>query len=554
MGRFMTALNASIATFRKEFLAAEADTGVVAYPFQRAYGLRAARAFRYSLFWSFYENTPYDGPRFSENRRDAVPGVHTWAAPFKAAMGLYKDVRGVLNPAYRLGEFWATYLYGGRLDPLAGDGGQADTAMPILDATDPARRALAQLWESSHWQTSKTLWSRYGSVLGDAVLQGVDDPANGCVRLRVLHPRHVADLVKDDDGRITRYVLERWVDDPHAPPIPLRNTGQPKKQVLYTEEGTLRDDGTADFATYLNYQPYPWNGTTPAWSEPYGFLPIWHAQNQESDHGWGFPEFFQGWRKCVENDDLVSKLDDQVRKTVESIWFFAGVKQGDLDAAVRRQQASQQNPQPGRQEMLSIASTDPASKAYPLVAPLNIADTSAHLQFLVEQHLQDYPELRYELIRAAGDTNAAALAEAKKPAEAKVEERRAGYDAVLTRALQGMVAIGGARFRQTGDDRLAAYEGFDLDSPGTKPLHFSIGPRPVFRTTPADRALEDTAVATSVKTWTDAGVPLPLALKRAGWADADVAEVQKHLDEQDQQQAEQMNRLADQVPPDGVMQ
>jgi hypothetical protein len=89
----------------------------------------AARRMRYELLWAAYENTHY---------RD----MHRWAAAYKADYGLYKYVRGVYNPAYRLGKFYATHLMGGSLDPEAGDGKGEPSAIPIITDNDALRYSV----------------------------------------------------------------------------------------------------------------------------------------------------------------------------------------------------------------------------------------------------------------------------------------------------------------------------------------------------------------------------------------------------------------------------
>ena len=63
-----------------------------------------ARRLRYAIYWAFYENTAY--------RK-----VHGWATRYKVDHGLYRYIRNIYNPAYRLGEFWKAHLWGGTLDP-----------------------------------------------------------------------------------------------------------------------------------------------------------------------------------------------------------------------------------------------------------------------------------------------------------------------------------------------------------------------------------------------------------------------------------------------------
>jgi hypothetical protein len=68
---------------------------------------------------------------------------------------------------------------------------------------------------------------------------------------------------------------------------------------------------------------------------------------------------------------------------------------------------------------------------------------------------------------------------------------------------------------------------------GSGRFRHSIGKRSVFGVDATDRIAEDTAEALSIKAWTDAGLPLEVALKQAGWSDADVLEVKTLKDAAD---------------------
>jgi hypothetical protein len=66
--------------------------------------------------------------------------VNRWAASLKSEYQLYSYIRSIYSPAYRLGEFWASHILGGMLDPDAGDGKAKASAMPIVIPEDARRR------------------------------------------------------------------------------------------------------------------------------------------------------------------------------------------------------------------------------------------------------------------------------------------------------------------------------------------------------------------------------------------------------------------------------
>lgn len=118
----MSGLTAGITAFREAYM----NAGALDTPDFNEF---EARKLRYAIFWAFFQNTAY---------RD----INKWAPSLRAEYGLYKFARNIYNPAYRLGKFWQAHLMGGALDPNAGDGKTAPSALPILTEVDALRRRL----------------------------------------------------------------------------------------------------------------------------------------------------------------------------------------------------------------------------------------------------------------------------------------------------------------------------------------------------------------------------------------------------------------------------
>jgi hypothetical protein len=146
---------------------------------------------------------------------------------------------------------------------------------------------------------------------------------------------------------------------------------------------------------------------------------------------------------------------------------------------------------------------------------------------------KDYPELRYDSARAAGDASAKALREVRKSAEAKVHDRRSGYDEALERVQKMALAIGG----------INGYPGFESFKDGQyfgEELDHEIGERSVFLMDPLDRIEEEQALATCWQTFKLAGWPDEVLMERFDFSPEEMlsftaaaeAEKQKALDQQ----------------------
>lgn len=448
------------------------------------------RKLRYAIYWAFYENNIYRN-------------IHGWAKSYKTQYGLYQYIRNIYNPAFRLGEFWKTHLWGGPLDTDDGKAGQSG-ALPIQTENEDLRPAIAQLWKWSNWAVNKDILTLHGAIFGDVGLQIMDDVERGKTYLKVIHPGIVKEVEKDPFGNVKAYQFCEQRLDPLGK----------KLRVEYTETAE-RDGDNVIFKTYLNGKPYDWTGQGTEWEEPYGFIPLVMVQHNNIGLDFGWSEFHPSREKIHEVDDLASKFHDQIRKLVDAPWLFSGVTKPVTTPTTTKTQttgtAELNNPQPGREEMNALYGPVGAT-ATPLVANLDIAATSAEIKEVIAELERDYPELKVDILRATGDVSGRALRIAQQPAADKVGQRRPNYDDALVRAQQMAVAIGGFR----GYDGFA---GFGLDSYAAGELDHTIGERPVFAEDPLDKEEQESAFWTAVNNAIKAGIPLIPYLKQRGWTD-----------------------------------
>lgn len=438
-----------------------------------------ARKVRYDVNWAAYENTIYRS-------------IHPWAPTYKTRYALYQYIRSIYNPAYRLGEFWKSHLWGGQLDAEAGETG----ALPIITDNDTLRPAIADLWRWSNWAARKDTVSLHGAIYGDIILRVVDDVALNKVYIENVFPGVVTSLTKDPFGNIKGYTIEENRKSPNN-----------STTVVYKETAE-RDGQSVIFKTYMNDAPYSWNGVASEWRKPYGFIPMVHIQHNDVGLEWGWSELHPARSKMHELDDLASLLSDQIRKSVNAKWFFTGTKASSPDITMGDTPKTTSRPEPGREEEPAIYSTDPHAKVFPLVAPVDIEGATLHIGEILKDLERDYPELKFDALRSLGDVSGRALRIARQPAETKVLQRRANYDDGLKRLLQMAVSIGGFR---------DLFVGFSLDSYKSGALEFEFGKRNVFTVDILEEHEEDKAFWEAVKIAKEAGMPLLAYLERKGW-------------------------------------
>jgi hypothetical protein len=441
------------------------------------YGDFESRRLRYAIYWAMYENTVY---------RD---GVHKWSKAYKTRHGLYRYIRGIYNPTYRLGEFWKTHVWGGSIDE----------AIPIVTDIDGLQAAIDQVYRWSNWQIYKDVVSLHGSVLGDVGIMVVDDAARGKVYLDVIHPGTVKQLETDDFGNVKAYVLQEQRLDPQ----------RGSDEATYTEEA-FRDGDNVVYRTFLNGKPFDWSGDGRGveYTRPYGFIPLVMVQHNNVGQDWGWSELHPGRQKFSELDDLASNFHDYVRKSVNAPMLLAGIDQPRGPVNTTRTQATEStaadNHTPGREELPFLYGPVGATVA-PVLANLDIASTLQAIQQLLLNIEEDYPELKVSrrAQEVAQEKSGKAIREARKEAESKVKQRRQNYDDALIRANQMAVAIGG--FNGYSE----VFTGFSLDSYAAGQLDHTIGDRPVFGSDPLDKYEVETAQASAwaVK-WEAAQIPI----------------------------------------------
>lgn len=470
----MAGLTTGFRAFREEMVSSPSQGGDDFTNFD-------SRRLRYSILWSMYENTTYRN-------------IQDWATTYKTNYGLYKYIRNIYNPAFRLAEFWKAHTWGGALDPEAEDTG----ALPIITDNPKLRPAIADIWVWSNLGIAKDICTLQGAVMGDAIIKIIDAIENEKVYLELIHPGTIADLQKDRFGNIKGYTIEETRLHPVS-----------KRPVTYKETAERGAGQEVIYKTYLNNSPYEWNGETAEWMEPYGFIPMVHVQHNNVGQGWGWSEFHPARSKMHETDDLASMLSDQIRKSINPKWLFTGAKASTATARTSTIPTTTR-PEPGREEQDALYAADPQAQAIPLVAPLNIEGTVLHITEILKELERDYPELKFDALRASGEISGQALRVARQPTETKVAQRRANYDNALVRAQQMAVAIGGMR---------GYFPGFGLDSFERGALDHSIGNRSVFSVDPIDKMEEDKVFWEAAGLATKAGATLDVILQDAGWED-----------------------------------
>jgi hypothetical protein len=421
--RMVAAGRAAVAAFNEKSLVPDERFG---------WDTRAARLLRYDVCDAYYNNVAYSQ-------------IVAFAAQLKVSAKLYKYIRGIYNPSERLVDAYPANIYGGSLDFENATKG----AIPIIQADDTLRGSIKQLWIWSNWGNQKSLFVRQGAKLGDTALKVVDDREARKVRLEVLHPGKIKDVVFDGVGNVKRIVIEYQYEDEQPVGNSLVNTltsAVLSRSHTYREEidenkfKTFRD-GEA-FAFFKDAQGNP----VSEWPNDYGFVPVVIAQHKDLGFMWGANAFHGQVPKINEINDAASVLNDQVRKAVNLIWYYSGVvKKGDLTVDTETRDG------------IPAVYGPKESQPFPMVAQLDIAAASANIQDMLLELERDLPELALHRLRESGNLTAPGVRAGYRDAIAKFVEAGGNYDDALIRAQMMGVSIGAF-------NRYKGFEAFDLNS------------------------------------------------------------------------------------------
>lgn len=467
-----------------------------------------ARMGRYDLFRSMREGTTYE---------DAI---HQWAEQYRIDNSLDPSIQDIANPTQQIVEFWATHTMAGQLDPKAGDGQTTPSALPLLDASDAARTAIATLWRHSRWQQNKTVYCRLGANLGDVGLAVRDDPERGRVTTQVIDPADIADLTLDAVGNVRHYTIERFVPDPR----PEAQTPSGAVQWVIYREVVEKVGGGVRYRLFLDDGtpiPYPWGLPASDWTVEYPFVPLVWVNHLKvlTASPYGAPEFQGSLPLLRRLDNLLTKADKGYGRAVDAPWLFAGIQRPTSAVTFDGDERTVGNPNPGMGETPALYGPSEA-RPWSLVTDFHPEALLKHVQFLMDRIKDNHPELRRVNEWAYGDASGKSLRIARQGIELRAIDRRANYDAGFVQHMQQALAIAGWRGYR-------GYEPFGFGSYDAGDLDFRIGPRSVFGHDVEDDLERDKMLWDNAAMADTAGVPVTTYLELQGWKPERIAIVER---------------------------
>lgn len=417
-----------------------------------------ARASHYEHMWALWENTKFE---------DAA----RWDG-YKARYGLGRTIRMIYNPARRLTDFYAGAIYPG---VLSADGRNLPDgtrlAIPLAEDTPPElRSALGQIWQWSNWQAGKSNFPRWGSMLGNVLVEIVDDLDRGQVRLEMIYPGHIIDLDRDNVGNVLSYEYEYSARDED-------------RETEYIYKRRVDREAIREYYDSRLINEY---------ANPYGFAPARWVPHTDTGTVWGSPAF-RNISKWDELNDQASAVADRVRLIMKSpiILWGGGAIAGATETQKAGQTSAKANEYEDREKLKLL--TGPAGGDVGGIDLAGIEEAYHHIDRTLREIEHDHPELTmYQALRQMSQVTGPAAERMLGDVVTLVDEARGNYDHHSVKLFQMAITIAGHR-ANAGDwgrnltPAQAKFLPYDLDSYAAGDLNFEIMPRPVVPETPRER-------------------------------------------------------------------
>lgn len=411
-------------------------------------------------------------------------------------------LRAFRNPTKRVIEFYASKLWPDTVDKC----------LPLATDNPAIIPAIQQIWEWSNLNLTKQKFSRWYPLFGVGYIRAALSEDRKRVFHQFLDPRWVTDFERDERG------FFQWIriDIQHE----ILNGESEEKEIVWTSE-------------YWDKEVYKrWDnhvaGRTPKISElgkptieqpnQLGFVPITYAPFQDIGEKRGQGAVTAALEKIEELDRSVTRLHQILFRYGKPIW----AAEQDLS------KSSDNRPRPTRlTESGTLDVGDDVIIALPAGVSLaslipdipydammsSIADQTRELQ-------QELPELKYYTLTEKGDISGVALRTMLSDAIDKIIEARGNANAALIRANEIALSLA----------QLAKIEGYSAADIGTYEqgsFKHTIDSTDVIPLSPSEKSTMTKEMADSYKVMRDAGIPLRVAAKRAGFTEQEILEMEE---------------------------
>lgn len=427
-------------------------------------------------------------------------GVYEVIDAMFAGLGVKRqELRPLRNPAFRVVEFYAAKLWPGNLP----------AALPIITDNQAIVAPIQQVWTWSNWSSEKQAAARWFACYGDMFLKVAtrDNVLGNPTRVFIqnLEPQYVTEFDADERGYLT-YVR---IDIPQQRRRGDELVSYTRTEVWNKEEYRLweHEKSTATPLAQLG----PLRETRPLSDFGIDFVPVvWQPFRNIGDER-GLAAITPAIDKIDEANRQATRLHQMLFRYNKALWALSANAmdaQGRPLPPPRLGDAGADNTlDVGDDTILRLPGQATLES---LVPAINYEAALAVVAAQMAEIERDLPELAYYDLRAR-DISGVAAELLLGDAIDRLLEARGNAEAALVRADQMALTI--MQAASIVED-IGEYEAGDFDH--------AFAERPVLTLSDAERAALVTA-------WVQAGVPLRTALRRVGWSEDDVTQMDEDM-------------------------
>lgn len=414
-----------------------------------------------------------------------------------------RSVRGILNPAFRIVEFYPDHLWPGDLPE----------ALPIVTENERIIEPIQQVWKWSRWGRKKDVLARRMAMLGDAFIKVVRPVGGPRVWFQLIDPADVTFFDTDERDN----VIEARIDVPIV-----RRNGRSQERFIHTEmwskaEQTYRrwehtntsETPIEELGAPLEEIPFDTMGIN--------FVPIVHIPFRDIGELRGAGAFIFQLDKIDQINAEATRLSQMLyRHNKQFLAVFGGKDASGRDLpAPRIGNSADGTSLEVKDETVLSFSGDGSVQS--LVPNLNYEAHLKEIEMLGRDLEHDCPELAYYRINEFGGASISgrALNLILGPCIKRAMQTRGLGEDGMANAAEMALTIGS--FGKSLFPDIGTFEHGDFEHEFEK--------RPVIPVSENEDAETNRAEGLAAQAWQAAGLPLEEILKRANYTDEQIVEI-----------------------------
>ena len=414
-----------------------------------------------------------------------------------------EGMKPLRNPANRVVEFHVAKLWPGALPD----------ALPILTENERILDPIQKIWAWSNWGSQKQVAARWYANLGDWFAKVVrhtnDQGVVDQVYFQQIKPQHVTDFEEDNRGHITEIRLDYSIDKAENGKTFTRMYTEhwDKKAGLYRTWEHVLDENSS-----LSSLGEPTTQQTLA-ELGIDFVPFGHAKFRDVGEKRGLGAYVHALDKIDEVNRQATRLHQMLFRYNKAIWALEANAQDSTGRPLPPPRVSGSTGPNNEGSTLELGddaliSLPGMSKLVSMVPDINYDAALKILQDQMRELEYDLPEMAYYRVReAGGQLSGRAVRLMLSDAIDRAIEARTNAETVLAQVNKMALPVGAnaGLFPNIG-----TYENGDFEH--------SFRARPVIEQSEFE-------AAETMRSETQAGVPVVTSARRAGWSDAEIKQM-----------------------------